>query len=86
MAGAELLLQLVESFRERSYQVLSGPWAVRPLRARGAAEPAEVAFDFAVEIVGDVAVAIRLAHIAAEPGSGGPARRAAELRDHSNTS
>src|ERR1035437_4243803 len=54
------------------------------LRMWRAAQPAEVALDFAVKIVRHIAVTLRLAHIAAEPRNGGPARRPAEFRDEAD--
>lgn len=46
---------------------------------RRASQPAEVAFYFTIEIVGRIPVAVRLAHIAAEPRGNSASFCAAEL-------
>src|SRR5271157_97649 len=49
------------------------------LRARRSTEPSEIAFDLAVEIMSHVAMAIRLAHVAAQPGLRRAPRGGAQL-------
>ncbi len=71
--GAELFPQLFEPSRAIISALLQD-WLFVWFRSRRAANPAEVAFDLAVEIMGDVTMAIRLASHSRR-ATGQPARR-----------